>query len=395
MNHIHSIEREEKSFGCTKESSNSEYCQEFYLFKESIDEFGGGSSQCVEESSNGQYCYRWTLRKEEYRKCWIYNYIDDDRTLVTAVACCANGATSGCCQKLCDTSFYNAYPPEIEYGDCHCTAESANGQYCESWYCEEFYYPSQTYGQNRERLYYDCAEESVSGEFCEGWKTRMDSVKKFEVSNCACDEPHVDDASGVMKYCAKWSCQEHQVEYYWPNMGWALFSAIFGLVPVAVALVGMFYAEKTQDWIWWYLGLSVVWGGGFAFIGVWKAGLGVLFTTFIPMHGLVLLIMMYRYSNKEKIASCFQGLYNVPTRFFGANVQESKEDLEKAEQNSDVGSTSSEPVAVAQPVPIKQDAESMVLEDRIRNLRDQMNSGEISRSRYHVLVTSAVEELYL
>ena len=285
-------DNDQKIFNCTNPSSNGgAYCQHADYLDYSLDEIEYGTIDCVTASDNGNYCQAWHHVQKQYQRCWN---ADDGTGEGTFIEICCNGDTKHlytCCQQICSTTYYNSQPPLYEYLDCDCAEESASGQYCQRWTCEQYIDESQSKWDAREYENYVCDKSDTDNNFCMNWQGSSHSVKEFEVSKCSCD---VISGSGL--YCEGWSCQETAVPIWYPNMLWALLPALAGMIgPIfgcslfckdLTALVvrssdGDENTDIRRKWIsfcYIYFFCFLVWFGGFLFIAIWKAGIGVLMT---------------------------------------------------------------------------------------------------------------------
>ena len=234
-----SYDDEIESYGCTEESENGKYCKIWYTEEDSKTEFELGSATCTEESANGNYCTKWSVQQIEYQKCWMITYIDP-RTGNDEVyrECCSETSTHECCDYICSTSFYNGYELDHESADCECKVESANGEYCFEWYCEEYsdFDPFLSWKDGLEKEIYTCTHDNASDKFCAKWYGDIMGYEEFEVSKCSCRT-----ASGNGEYCAEWNCDESGVDYYWPNLFWTFFSAALS---APFTLLSLYYIPK-------------------------------------------------------------------------------------------------------------------------------------------------------
>jgi hypothetical protein len=189
--------------------------------------------------------------------------------------------------------------------------ESGNGKYCTAWKCEEYQYSTQTFDSGREFETYNCLasgasasdgglsnQEASAGKYCARWTGSIEAREEFEVSYCQCIEVSGD-------YCTTWNCHEKGLDYFWPNMLWAIFVGILACIPLIVALLyfeassaefervngackGLF---ATETFI--VLGVFTFWTSPMSLIGVWKAGFGVLVITTLPLV-VIMLFLLFR-----------------------------------------------------------------------------------------------------
>ncbi len=276
----------------------------------SLDEIEYGTIDCLTESANGYYCQTWHHVQKQYQRCWnewitVTNNDGSVSTTLTEICCNKDNKYSyPCCQQICSTTYYNSQLPVYEYLDCECVEESPSGRYCQRWTCEQYMYESQSKWDAREYEKYECWEADSNENFCMHWQGHSHSVKEFEVSKYNCDT--VSD-NGL--YCQGWSCHEKGVPIWYPNMLWALLPALLGIwVPIAYCgIMGkgdidklVIYSDDNVDetsnreeWIYFLLVYalpSLIWSGGFLFIAIWKAGVGVLVTI-----GIILLVPLPLY----------------------------------------------------------------------------------------------------
>lgn len=320
------FDAEIEQYTCEIESSTHHYCNKWLTLEFSADEFEIGNSTCVEESHNGNYCQAWHIEQEEYRKCWK-EYTSVDRLSTSdirgfTITCCHadNRNTEACCRNFCDAPYYNAYEPDRELTDCYCEKESANGKYCEQWHCEEYLHIEDDYHSGRELETYTCHQSDDGQNYCTQWTGDIESINEFEISRCNCSLP-----SSNGEYCLKWNCDEKGADFWWPNTLWSLFSAILTFVcPLFVVRQMRFdwnNSNTKKDRLWLHFGRYLLvfftLGTMFILIGVWKAGLVVLFATLIGsvVPYIVLFAMCYdnccRYERNENEFNC---LYSLPQK---------------------------------------------------------------------------------
>ena len=323
---------EEESYKCNVmvKNSVSSYCSQWTTEENNLTEFELGEATCTDESKNGAYCDKWNIKQNEYEKCWIdivtYERCDDDghcETVTESIEyCCSDdGSSDGieCCEDVCDVDFYSSNGKHSEFAYCECRREANNGLFCAEWYCEETdnsdKFEEETYtclksGGPNSPSNVSAAVSSVSldednGYYCAKWIGSIDSVPEFEMSKCGCTKPSPDEL-----YCSEWECDERGVDYWWPNMLWCLLSGIVGDGPILALMVltarkliygaPASYSYSDVNTSAWLIGAAVLfWAGGVTMIGVWLAGLGVLFLTYVPLVAVYILVHVWAYCRKR------------------------------------------------------------------------------------------------
>ncbi len=284
-----------------------------------------------------------------------------------------------------------------EYSECACTDESANGNYCRRWYCEETasppftgtyldaYYGWYYYYTPPEYEWYECLAESTNGLYCDSWKTVGLTEPdwwsgELATGSCRCTSSSLDGggtattdsdlypsdnlvgAGGVTLQqstafegrCTRWACEENGWDYWEPS--WTAFGII-----LAVFIIGsvISFRKNTCDnvsdvpavVVVILLILILV----FIFMGFWSAGVpgGVVYI----IVALVVLSLMLR--------SCLRSLFNncashttTTTRITRANQYETAAQTQvemgtipPQQQPMSIGAY---PMATASPYPVAQ-----------------------------------------
>ncbi|RYH29858.1 hypothetical protein EON65_07065 [archaeon] len=248
------------------------------MLEDSADEFEIGNVDCTLPSPNNKYCESWFTEKKEYKKCWLELVQNSDNSGYTYVtACCGDDGYKNepCCKTICPVSYYNAYQPQVEDIRCNCTTESENKEYCADWYCElvTLYDP---YGNDKpvQHEWYTCTS-SEDGKYCSAWTGKIESIEEFELAACSCQVAGTDSS-----YCDKWTCYEKGTDYWWPNLLWILFPILLGSLTFMMPLIGG-WGVFVHAGFWL---CHVVWSGSLIVIGIWKAGLVVMFISILPLY---------------------------------------------------------------------------------------------------------------
>lgn len=234
-----------------------------------------------------------------YEKCWTeFTSIDEEHH--NEIACCDgdNANLYSCCSSNCNGSQYNAYPPLVKHLDCECLAAAENERYCRKWSCNEYEYHGQTREEGAATGHFECRMEDSSGSYCREWDGKEQSVEEFAVSTCHCT---ASSSTSAEAYCASWTCMEKGVDYYWPNTLWAFLPGFFGFLPLLI-FVGSILSNRDawnspstlrKVYVPLFWAALLIWHGGFCVIGIWKAGLSVLFLVFLPGLALTLAGTLY------------------------------------------------------------------------------------------------------
>jgi len=157
----------------------------------------------------------------------------------------------------------------MQFTTCSCTEPSQNGRYCAKWSCIEVDNNGLAFAEYED---YTCLRAASSGSYCMAWKGDIDGAEEFEFSTCSCSRAGVGD-----RFCSRWNCYEKGLQYHIPNLKISIMSILVGGLGVLASL-----AQKSlyfEDGSCCYHVTGFVWAAGWLVLGIYLAGLMILFIT--------------------------------------------------------------------------------------------------------------------